>query len=137
MSDFDLETICDGYLLPVVSHEPTAQQLFLYAASTWNAHRIHYDGNYATGTEKYDDVVIQGPLIADFFTQAIVNWLQGRGRIASFRYSNRAVSFLGDTLTSRISVESSAAGSRRLELVGHVENVKGEIVLPGTATVEW
>lgn len=38
--------------------------LFRYSALTMNGHRIHYDRRYAKQVEKYDDLVVQGPLLA-------------------------------------------------------------------------
>jgi 3-methylfumaryl-CoA hydratase len=38
--------------------------LFRYSALTYNAHRIHYDRDYATGQEHYPALVIHGPLLA-------------------------------------------------------------------------
>jgi 3-methylfumaryl-CoA hydratase len=38
--------------------------LFRYSALTFNAHRIHYDRDYAEGVEGYAGLVVQGPLIA-------------------------------------------------------------------------
>lgn len=38
--------------------------LFRYSALTFNGHRIHYDRPYARNVEKYDDLVVHGPLLA-------------------------------------------------------------------------
>lgn len=38
--------------------------LFRYSALTFNGHRIHYDRPYARQIEKYDDLVVHGPLLA-------------------------------------------------------------------------
>lgn len=38
--------------------------LFRYSALTLNGHRIHYDRPYAKRVEKYDDLVVHGPLLA-------------------------------------------------------------------------
>lgn len=38
--------------------------LFRYSALTFNAHRIHYDRDYATGPEGYPGLVVHGPLQA-------------------------------------------------------------------------
>ena len=38
--------------------------LFRYSALTFNAHRIHYDRDYAEGVEGYAGLVVHGPLIA-------------------------------------------------------------------------
>lgn len=57
------------------AHEPDAESLsgrvtpgplmlFRYSALTFNAHRIHYDHPYATGSENYPGLVVHGPLQA-------------------------------------------------------------------------
>ncbi|MDZ4760957.1 MAG: MaoC family dehydratase N-terminal domain-containing protein [Alphaproteobacteria bacterium] len=44
--------------------EPTSALLFRYSALTFNAHRIHYDRDYATKAEGYPGLVVHGPLLA-------------------------------------------------------------------------
>lgn len=44
--------------------DPTAALLFRFSALTYNAHRIHYDRDYATGVEGYPGLVVHGPLLA-------------------------------------------------------------------------
>jgi len=46
------------------SIDPSPVLLFRYSALTFNAHRIHYDLPYATRTEGYPGLVVQGPLQA-------------------------------------------------------------------------
>ncbi|UYV35731.1 MaoC family dehydratase N-terminal domain-containing protein [Rhodobacteraceae bacterium D3-12] len=43
--------------------------LFRYSALTYNAHRIHYDREYATGEEGYRALVVHGPLTASLLAQ--------------------------------------------------------------------
>ncbi len=43
---------------------PDASLLFRYSALTYNAHRIHYDRDYATKEEGYPGLVVHGPLLA-------------------------------------------------------------------------
>jgi len=40
---------------------PGPTLLFRFSALTYNAHRIHYDRDYATGVEGYPGLVVQGP----------------------------------------------------------------------------
>ena len=40
--------------------------LFKYSAITYNSHRIHYDLNYAREEEGYTDLLVHGPLLANF-----------------------------------------------------------------------
>ncbi|WP_299049221.1 MaoC family dehydratase N-terminal domain-containing protein [uncultured Tateyamaria sp.] len=46
------------------SMEMTPTLLFRYSAVTFNAHRIHYDLDYAQSVEKYPGLVVHGPLQA-------------------------------------------------------------------------
>lgn len=45
-------------------------RLFRFSAVTFNAHRIHYDRNYATEVEKYPGLVVHGPLQAILLMEA-------------------------------------------------------------------
>jgi 3-methylfumaryl-CoA hydratase len=62
-----------GPPLQVALHQrpfrPTTPLLFRYSAATFNAHRIHYDQSYATGTEGYPSLVVNGGLTALFLLQ--------------------------------------------------------------------
>ena len=55
------------------THEiaPDPVLLFRYSALTYNSHRIHYDRPYAIGHEFYDDLVVQGPLLATLLLEFI------------------------------------------------------------------
>lgn len=44
--------------------DPTAALLFRFSALTYNAHRIHYDRDYAMKEEGYPGLVVHGPLLA-------------------------------------------------------------------------
>jgi 3-methylfumaryl-CoA hydratase len=46
----------------VITPDPTL--LFRFSALTFNAHRIHYDRDYATAGEGYPGLVVHGPLTA-------------------------------------------------------------------------
>lgn len=45
--------------------------LFRFSALTANAHRIHYDAPYATGTEGYPGLVVHGPLLVLLMMEAL------------------------------------------------------------------
>lgn len=51
--------------------EPNILLLFRYSALTFNAHRIHYDRDYATKTEGYPGLVVHGPLLATLLIGAL------------------------------------------------------------------
>lgn len=44
--------------------EPSASLLFRFSALTYNAHRIHYDRDYARNEEGYPGLLVHGPLLA-------------------------------------------------------------------------
>ena len=48
---------------------PDAPMLFRYSAITDNPHRIHYDQPYATGTEGYPSLVVNGSIPAMFLLE--------------------------------------------------------------------
>ena len=52
--------------------------LFRYSAVTWNAHRIHYDADYARGAEGYPAVVQNGGLTMHLLVQAALKRAPGR-----------------------------------------------------------
>jgi 3-methylfumaryl-CoA hydratase len=68
--------------------EPTAALLFRFSALTYNAHRIHYDRDYAMKVEGYPGLVVHGPLLAtllmDHFRRA-----QPEARIRTFSFRAR------------------------------------------------
>ncbi len=49
--------------------QPDTRLLFRFSALTFNAHRIHYDRDYATGVEGYPGLVVHGPLTASLLLQ--------------------------------------------------------------------
>ncbi|MGX9353004.1 FAS1-like dehydratase domain-containing protein [Shimia sp. W99] len=51
-------------------HATPATLLFRYSALTFNAHRIHYDLDYAREVEHYPGLVVHGPLQATLLMQA-------------------------------------------------------------------
>jgi 3-methylfumaryl-CoA hydratase len=53
-----------------------AALLFRFSALTFNAHRIHYDRDYATGVEGYPGLVVHGPLLA---TLMLGEWMARTG----------------------------------------------------------
>ena len=49
----------------------TPPLLFRFSALTANAHRIHYDEAYTTGTEGYPGLVVHGPLLAVYMAELV------------------------------------------------------------------
>ena len=73
---------------------PDPTRLFRFSALTFNAHRIHYDRDYARDVEFYPGLVVQGPFIATLLMDHLLRF-DPRFRIREFRF--RAKSPLFDT----------------------------------------
>ena len=132
-----IESIKPGDLLPERQFEPDNVQLFLYNSALWNAHRIHFDHPYATEVEGYPGLVIAGPLLGDWLTQSVIEWLGDDGNLASIEYSNRKASYIGETLRSGGKVLSSAQDTGTVELEMYIKNEADEVITPGVAVVRF
>jgi 3-methylfumaryl-CoA hydratase len=76
------------------SYIPDPVQLFRFSALTFNAHRIHYDRDYARGVESYQGLVVHGPLVA---TLLMDHFLRRSPGAAVRAFSFRAERALFDT----------------------------------------
>jgi len=131
-----LDTLNQGDALPERIHVCDNVQLFLYNAALWNAHRIHFDHPYATSAEGYPGLVVAGPLIGDWLSQRVTDWLGTDGRLVSLEYSNRRAAYVGEPLTAGGVVREIDRQSRRVHVELFVRNAVGEVVAPGAAVVE-
>jgi len=132
-----IATLKPGDALPTRKFKCSNVQQFLYNAALWNAHRIHFDHPYATEVEGYAGLVVAGPLMGDWLTQCVVEWMNEEAVLVSFEYSNRKAAYTGDILSSAgkvLSVEP-ANGKVRLEL--QITNLAGEVIAPGEAVVQF
>ncbi len=72
-------------------------RLFRFSAVTFNAHRIHYDLDYATHVEKYPGLVVHGPLQAILLMEAARSQ-RGGAMPKSYRFRGVRPLFHFDTL---------------------------------------
>lgn len=84
-------------------------RLFRYSAATYNAHRIHYDRDYAREVEKYPGLVVHGPMQATLLIEAAV---RHTGR-APARFSFRGVHPMFD---GSLRLQAEPAGDGALAL---------------------
>jgi len=132
-----IKTIKAGDPLPEREFKPDNVQLFLYDAALWNAHRIHFDYPYATEVEGYSGLVIAGPLMGDWLTQCVIDWLGDEGKLVSIEYSNRKAAFIGEVLLTGGSVLSIEPDTGTAQLELFVKNEADEIITPGAAVVSF
>ena len=135
-NELNYEDVKVGAELPALVKVPTTVQLFRYSAVTWNAHRIHYEREYAL-REGHPDVLVQAHLHGAFLLQMIMTWMGPRARIVTFGWSNRGRAIPGDTLTctGRVTAMRIEDGRRLVDLELAETNQRGELCAPGKATV--
>jgi 3-methylfumaryl-CoA hydratase len=77
---------------------PDSTMLFRYSALTFNAHRIHYDGEYARNVEGYEALVVHGPYVATLLMDHLLRQITGI-TVTAFRFRARAAAFEGQPLS--------------------------------------
>ncbi|NND67102.1 MAG: acyl-CoA dehydrogenase [Halioglobus sp.] len=106
---------------------PDNALLFRYSALTFNAHRIHYDRDYAVGEEGYPDLVVQGPLTATLLLEALSLEEPGAA-VAGFEFRGVAPLYAGTPLTLQGRREGSSVSLWAL-------NAAGNVAMEATATL--
>ena len=81
-----------------VERHLSAALVFRYSAVTWNAHRIHYDADYARGEEGYPATVQNGGLTMQLALDAVARHAPGR-RLAAYAARLTRPIYVGDTIT--------------------------------------
>jgi hydroxyacyl-ACP dehydratase HTD2-like protein with hotdog domain len=134
--DLFFEDVEVGTAVPELRKVPTTVQLFRYSAVTWNAHRIHYEREYAQ-KEGHPDVLVQAHLHGAFLAQMITDWAGPRARLVSFGWSNRGRAVPGDTLTctGRVTAKRVDGDRHLVDLEIAETNQRGEVCAPGKATL--
>jgi 3-methylfumaryl-CoA hydratase len=89
--------------------EAGAVRLFRYSAATYNAHRIHYDRDYAREVERYPGLVVHGPMQATLLMEAA---MRHTGRAPS-RFTFRGVHPMFD---GALRLQAVAEGASALAL---------------------
>jgi len=88
---------------------PDPLLLFRFSALTFNAHRIHYDRDYARQVEGYAGLVVHGPLIA---TLLMDHFLRLCGAPAVRAFSFRAERPLFDTAPFELRLAQNGSGAQ-------------------------
>jgi 3-methylfumaryl-CoA hydratase len=78
-------------------HVADVTQLFRFSALTFNAHRIHYDRDYARDIEGYPGLVVQGPFTATLLMDHFLHFMPA-ARVASFAFRARRPLFEGQII---------------------------------------
>lgn len=109
MSDAIIEELTDGTEVPSLFLTPGAVDLFMFSASAWLLHRIHYDVPFTTEHDGHPALLIHGPLQGVYLVQSVQRWLGAAARLTSLTYRHQSPAYSGETLEcggSVISVDS-------------------------------
>jgi hydroxyacyl-ACP dehydratase HTD2-like protein with hotdog domain len=125
-----------GAVVPPLVNTPTAVTLFRFSAVTWNAHRIHYDREYAQ-TEGHPGVLVQAHMHGAWLTRMLTDWMGPRGRLLSIEWKNRRRAMPSDVLTCTGAVTGKLreGGTGKLHLDITETNQNGEVCASGKAQV--
>jgi hydroxyacyl-ACP dehydratase HTD2-like protein with hotdog domain len=125
-----------GDEIGALTKTPTTVNLFRYSAVTWNAHRIHYDKDYAL-TEGHPDILVQAHLHGAYLAQLVNDWVLPKGRILKFGWSNRGRAVPGDTLTctGKVTGKRVEDDQNLIELELREVNQHGDVCALGSAVV--
>ncbi|WP_197375901.1 MaoC/PaaZ C-terminal domain-containing protein [Mycolicibacterium baixiangningiae] len=130
------EDVEPGDQLPPLIVTVDQTQMFFFSAATYNGHRIHYDRDWATTVEGYDDVLVQGPLQSALLARALTDWIGGRGRLVRYAVQNRAVAYPGEELIFGGVVTAKRVDDGVALVDVEIAGRRGDTVLmPGSATV--
>lgn len=124
-----------GAECPPRSYSHTRLQLFRFSAVSWNAHRIHYDGEFAAA-EGFSDVVVQSTMHGEMLARHALAWAGDGARLDRVEWRNKANAVAGETLTWTAAVRAVEPGPGGLRMVLDAAIVNGDGVPCVAGTVE-
>lgn len=110
------------------STKPDSILLFRFSALTYNAHRIHYDQDYARNAEGYPNVMVHGPLLLLLALESFRSRYDGR-ILEHVKYELRGPVYLGE----QIKISGKSVDNHRSEL--RICGTDNNIALK--ASVKW
>ena len=108
----------------------------MWAAASGDFYEIHYDAEYARSIG-LPGLVVHGALKHAFLGQLLHDWVAPGGRIVRYGCSYRGLDYPNEDLRCRGRVTGVVHGGSDhvVELEIWLENERGEITTPGSATV--
>lgn len=118
----------------MLARAPDAVDLFMFSASAWLIHRIHYDSEFTIEHDGHPGLLVHGPLQGTYMVQSVTNWLGRSARLEAIQYRHLAPAFLGDRLECGGSV--TGVDGARVTFDLWVRKADGTVTTSGTATFE-
>lgn len=125
-----------GDELPQLDKRCTPRQLVMWAAASGDFYEIHYDVDRARAAG-LPGLVVHGALKNAFLGQLLHDWVAPGGRIVRYGCSYRGMDYPNEDLRCRGTVTEVTEDDEehQIKLDIWLENERGEITTPGTATV--
>jgi hydroxyacyl-ACP dehydratase HTD2-like protein with hotdog domain len=93
-----LSSLAPGALIVRNEVLPTEVDLFMFSASTWLTHRIHFDRDYAR-SEGFEDIVVHGPFQGAYLSQLLSQYAKSNGgRLFQLHYRNVQPAYCSELL---------------------------------------
>jgi 3-methylfumaryl-CoA hydratase len=108
---------------------PDPTMLFRYSALTFNAHRIHYDSEYARNVEGYEALVVHGPYVATLLMDHVLRQHTGI-TVTSFSFRAKAAVFAGQSLLLQLVKTADGAELTAVGPSGIAMTATAEFVCP-------
>ena len=110
--------VAEGFELVSFERAPDPVDLFLYSASVWLPHRIHYDVPYTTGIEGHPGLLIQGPLQGVYLMQVVTATFGSDVDVTRFTFRHQVPVYVDQRLrcAGRVTAVDAAAGAIICEL---------------------
>ncbi len=130
------EDVAEGMELPALVKEPTTRQLVQYAGASGDFYEIHYDKDFAQGTG-LTGVIIHGALKNAWLGQLMTDWAGPQGVLKKLSCQYRGMDYPGEPVTAKGVVTRAYRedGQNLVDCDIRLENPRGEVTTPGTATV--
>jgi hydroxyacyl-ACP dehydratase HTD2-like protein with hotdog domain len=79
---------------------PTMVAAFRMSAVMWNAHRVHFDHQYATEVEGHPGVLVPANLLSSYLCEVVMAWGGATSRLVSMTFQTRRPVVVGLEVTA-------------------------------------
>lgn len=121
--------------MPTRSVTPSEVDLFMFSASAWLLHRIHYDRPFTVDHDGHPELLIHGPLQGVYLVQTAEAWLGDDATLEEISYRHLSPAYLGDTLECGGRVVTVDDDGVDLELSATKRD--GTVTTTGRARMTW
>lgn len=128
------EDVKVGDALPNLEIPVTLTSLVMYAGATWDFHRYHYDAEFVK-KNGIDAPFMDGQMLGAFITRLLMQWGGADAFLRKLSYHQKAIIFVGDTITISGHVEAKDADKNAtcIHCILSVSSEKAGLVADGIA----